>query len=179
MIKPVAELFSSLVAATSLPNLHPALVHFPVALLLTAFGLDLACLVLRRLTWLDRAATTLYVLGALGAGAAYLSGDAAADSMVDLSGAAQAALAEHERFALLTLVAAAVTALLRLLVSWLGRKDKRIVVGAFRFLALAASLATQGLLLVAADHGGALVFEHQLGSVAVQQRALDTEDLEP
>lgn len=174
-----ADPLAALVAATSLPNLHPAVVHFPVALLLTAFGLDLACLVLRRQTWLDRAATTLYVLGALGAGAAYLSGDAAADAMVGLPGVAQAALAEHERFALLTLVAASVTAALRLLVSWLGRKDKRTVVGAFRLLALAVSLATQGLLLVAADHGGALVFEHQLGSAAVQQRALDTEDLEP
>lgn len=179
MTNALSELLSPLLAATSLPNLHPALVHFPVALLLTAFGLDLACLLLRRQTWLDRAATTLYVLGALGAGAAFLSGDAAADSMADLPGVAQAALAEHERYALLTLVAASATALLRLLVSWLGRKAKRTEVGAFRLLVLAASLVTQGLLLVAANHGGALVFEHQLGSPTVQQRALDTEDLEP
>jgi len=179
MTHAASDPLSALVAATSLPNLHPAVVHFPIALLLTALALDLGCLLLRRLTWVDRAATTLYILGAFGAVAAYLSGDAAADSMLGLPGVAQAALAEHERFALLTLVSAAVTAALRLLVSWLGRRDKRLAIGAFRLLALAASLVTAGLLLVAADHGGALVFEHQLGSTEVQQRALDTEDLEP
>lgn len=179
MTNAAADPVSALVAATSLPNLHPAVVHFPIALLLTALGLDLACLLLRRQTWLDRAATTLYVLGALGAGAAFLSGDSAADSTIDLPGVVQAAMAEHERFALMTLVAAGVTAALRLLVSWLGRKGKRLEVGALRLVALTASLVTAGLIVVTADHGGALVFEHQVGTAAVQQRALDTEDLEP
>ena len=70
---------------TSLPNLHPALVHFPIALLLAALGFDLACLFLRRQVWLDRAAAALYALGALGAGAAYLAGRQAADLSDELS----------------------------------------------------------------------------------------------
>lgn len=179
MLDRLDSLLDAMIAATSLPDLHPAAVHFPIALLLTALLLDLACLLFRRQPWLDRAAATLYLLGAAGAGIAYLTGNTAAEGLTDLPGAAQVALAEHERYALMTLVAFAGVGLLRLLVAWLARRDKRVEVGALRLIALAASLGAQVLLLVTADHGGALVFQHQIGVAAVQQRAVDTENLEP
>ena len=52
---------------------HPLVVHFPIALLLTAVLLDLAALVLRR-PGLHRIALWNLSLGALGAGIAVLTG---------------------------------------------------------------------------------------------------------
>lgn len=167
----------------ALPNLHPAVVHFPVALLLTALGFDVACLVVRRWPWVDRAATSLYVLGTAGAGAAYLSGDAAADGMWAVAGEAQAVLADHENGALLTLGAFAVVAVLRWMVSWLGRRDRRIQVGFFRLVALVAAAAAAVLLVQTARLGGELVYTHGLGVTAAPAAAvspdLDPEYLEP
>jgi len=129
--------------------------------------------------WLDRAATALYALGTLGAGLAYLTGDAAAEAMNDIPGVVQVAIAEHQHYALWTLIAFSGVSLLRLLVSWLGRKDKRVAIGVLRLVVLAAALAAQSLLFLTAEHGGALLFKHQLGVGEVQQRAVDTENLEP
>jgi uncharacterized membrane protein len=179
MTSHLRDLLDAALAAASLPNLHPAIVHFPVALLATAFGFDLACLLFRRQVWLDRAAPALYALGTLGAGIAYLTGEAAAEAMTDIPGVAQVAIAEHQRFALWTLIAFSGVSLLRLLLSWLDRKDKRLAVGFFRLLVLAAALGAQSLLFLAAENGWGLVFKHQLGEGQVERRAVDTENLEP
>ena len=54
-------------------SIHPLIVHFPIALLLTSVGLDAAALILRRPGW-HRIALWNLVLGTLGAGAAVYSG---------------------------------------------------------------------------------------------------------
>lgn len=152
-----------LFAQNALPNLHPAVVHFPLALLITAAMLDITCVVTRKWPWLDRAATALWVLGAAALGAAYLSGDQAASTMGRISPSAESVLADHENLAKLTLIAFSVVAVLRLLVSWIGRRDRQVRVGFFRLVALAAALAAQLLLIATADRGGALVYRHGLG----------------
>ncbi|MCG6962825.1 MAG: hypothetical protein LJE95_06080 [Acidobacteria bacterium] len=148
-----------LLSHTALPNLHPALVHFPIALLMTAFAVDVACLVLRRQRWLDRTATLLYVLGAIAAGATYLAGQKAAESLVNVPSSAQPAIYDHEDAAFLTLVFFAVVALFRLLVWY---RDRRAMgwtpLGPFRLLVLAAALVGQFLIARTADKGGALVY---------------------
>jgi uncharacterized membrane protein len=63
------------------PNLHPVLVHFPLALLATAAVVDLGGWLLRRNRRLRDAATLLYVIGTLAALAAYLSGRAASQTV--------------------------------------------------------------------------------------------------
>ncbi len=150
-----------LLAHTALPNLHPALVHFPIALLVTAFAVDVACVVLRRQRWLDRAATLLYALGALAAGATYLSGENAAESLINVPNAAQTAIYDHEDAAFLTLVFFAVVAVMRLLVWYRDRlAAERTPLGPLRVLVLAAALAGQLLIARTADKGGALVYKH-------------------
>lgn len=156
-------MLQTVLAWLELPNLHPAIVHFPVALLTTAVLLDLACVVLRGWPWLDRAASALYLLGLAGAGGAYLSGRQAAAAMYGLPVGAQTTLGDHREGALLTLVAFGIVALLRLLVSWLGRRDKRIEVGFFRLVALLAAAGALTLLLRTAQLGGLLVFRHGVG----------------
>ena len=73
---------NELLSWTSLPNLHPALVHFPIALVPMAILADVLRLIFRRQEWLDRAATGLYIAAALGALAALWAGEQAADGLV-------------------------------------------------------------------------------------------------
>ena len=146
------------------PNLHAMVVHFPVALLPCALLLDIACLGFRKRIWIDRAASTLYVFGTLGAAAAYQSGRAAATEMWKTAGSAQAVLADHQDLALVALLAYCVVTVLGLTVTWLGREDWRIKLGFFRLLALVASIAALVLLLLAAERGGSLVYEHGMGT---------------
>jgi uncharacterized membrane protein len=76
------------------PNLHPLLVHFPIALLCAALAVDLvgwACWCSKPLR---QAATLLYGVGTVGAGAAYLVGRAASQTTW-FPGMAQAVLRQH------------------------------------------------------------------------------------
>src|ERR1700686_4232617 len=60
------------------PNLHPLVVHFPIALLFTAAGLDVLGWMLRCNRSLRFVATVLYVLGTLTIVPTYFIGRAAA-----------------------------------------------------------------------------------------------------
>jgi uncharacterized membrane protein len=63
----------------------------------------------------------------------------------------------------LTLIALSTATLMRLLVTWLGRDDRRISIGLFRLLALPAVLVALAMLAMTADLGGSLVYEHGVG----------------
>ena len=161
------ESLRSLVTDSPFPSLHVMVIHFPIALLFLAPLFDIGCIVFRERVWLDRAAATLYVMGTIGAGAAYLTGQRAAAALQDLSPATESALADHENLAVLTLVALSVASLLRLIVSWLARYDRRINLGIFRLVAIPVTLASLAMLVLTADRGGNLVYRHGVG-VAVQ-----------
>jgi uncharacterized membrane protein len=163
------ESLQALLTDPSYPSLHVLVIHFPVAFVCLAPLVDLACLIFRDQVWLDRAATLLYVMGAAGAGAAYLSGERAAKALVEISPAAESALADHESAAMLTLIALAIATLARLWVSWLARNDHRISLGLFRLAAIPIALVALALLATTADRGGNLVFGHGLG-VGAEQR---------
>lgn len=155
-------MLDQLMSSTALPNLHPALVHFPVALLITALALDLAMLAMRRWTWLDRMAALLYSLGAIGGLAAYLSGRQAANSMRGLNSRAEAAMWDHGDWALITTAVFAVIAVLRVVVARRDSRAERIRLGPMRVIALIGALLGQGLIFETADRGGALVFRHSI-----------------
>jgi uncharacterized membrane protein len=159
----VIESLQSLWTDPGFPSLHVLVVHFPVALWALAPFFDIGCLVFRSRVWLDRAATALYVMGTIGAGAAYLTGDRAADAVGNLAPAAEAVLADHESFAVLTLVALAVATLARVGVIWLARHDRRISVGIFRLAAIPIAIAGLLMLAITADRGGRLVYTHGVG----------------
>jgi uncharacterized membrane protein len=165
MIESLQTLFTN----PSFPSLHVMVIHFPIALICLAPLFDLGCLIVRNQVWLDRTATLLYVLGTLGAGAAYLAGERAAKALSDLSPAAESALADHESSAMITLIALAIVSLFRLWVSWLSRADSRISIGVFRLAAIPLALAGLALLAVTADRGGSLVYGHGLGVEMVNE----------
>lgn len=144
---------------TSLPNLHPALVHFPIALLPVAVGFDLAALFGRR-RWLDKAAAVLYAVTALTAWATLWAGEEAADSLVGVPPQVQSHIGTHSDWGHWSLYALAALALLRLLVTWRDRGGERLSLLPARWLLAVAGLAAIGLVFRTADLGGGLVYEH-------------------
>jgi uncharacterized membrane protein len=158
MIESLRGLFSD----PSFPSLHVLVIHLPIACIFLAPLFDLGCLVFRSRLWLDRTATALYVVAAIGAGAAYLSGHRAASALTEITPAAEATVADHAALALMTLIAASVVAVFRLWVSWLSRNDRRISLGIFRLVALPAAVVALALLALTADKGGELVYGHGL-----------------
>lgn len=156
---------------TSLPNLHPALVHFPVALAVTALFLELVSLVLPRRTWWEHAAALLYALAAVGAVVTYLSGRQAADGVGAISARAEAVLATHADLALWTMLALAAAAVFRVTASLKDSSRPVARLGALRALALGTLLVALALVARTADLGGALVFRH---GVAVKSAGVQT-----
>jgi len=144
------------------PNIHPLLVHFPIALLTTAALVDLAGLALRGNRSLRNAATLLCVLGTVTALAAYATGRAASQT-VRLPGMAHAVVGAHWDWAFRTVCFFGVLSVLRLVFAWPGRPGParaRVAV-----LAL-AGLVGVGLLYETGDRGARLVYEHGVGTSA-------------
>jgi uncharacterized membrane protein len=145
---------------TALPNLHPALVHLPIALALAALGFDFAALAAHTQRWLDWAAAALYAAAATGALAAYLSGRAAEDGLAAVPAAVEPLIASHADWALRTLLALGLLALSRIWTSWRSRGEPGVRLTPTRFaLAVLAAFAAASV-LVTADKGGALVYRH-------------------
>jgi uncharacterized membrane protein len=155
-------------AWTSLPNLHPAVVHFPIALLPAALLFDLTCLLRPTWTWLDRGAAALYALAAAGAGAAYWAGNEAAETLGPLAPTARAILEEHEDLALWSLIALSALAVLRLALAWSEYDRPRVGAGPLRWILLFGGVGALALLATTAGDGGTLVYRH---GVAVQSAA--------
>jgi uncharacterized membrane protein len=159
----VIEALQTLFTEPGFPSLHVLVIHFPIALLALAPLFDIGCMVLRDRVWLDRAAAALYVVGTIGAGAAYLTGKKAAAAVAELCPAAESAVADHESLAVLTLFALAIVTLARVGVIWLARHDRRVTIGVFRLAALPIALAGLVMLALTADRGGRLVYHHGVG----------------
>jgi uncharacterized membrane protein len=141
------------------PNVHPLLVHFPIALLLTAAGLDVAGWALRCNRSLRFVATALYVLGTLTIVAAYVTGRAAAET-VWLPGMAHAAVKEHWDSAFRTVWFFTILTTVRLVLLWRVRADPRPALIALLTL---VGLLGVVLLVETGDRGGRLVYQHGVG----------------
>lgn len=153
------ELLSSY---TALPNLHPAVVHFPVALLPLAVVFDLVGLAWRRQPFWERLAAALYALGALGAALAVWAGERAADSLLDVPPPVQPAIGRHSDAGHLVLYVFGLLAAVRLYLCWRDRRAERLGLVPVRAALAAVGLYGVWLVFAAADQGGALVYRHGL-----------------
>jgi uncharacterized membrane protein len=132
-----------------LPNLHPLAVHFPIALLPLAVGLDLLGIVHGRTELRAVARWTLW-LGTLGAAVAVLTGHEAADVLrPEVGTQAGTLMTTHHDVAMGVLGAAAVLSVWRLI----GAERARA-------LYLAVAVALVAAVVVVADLGGRMVFVH-------------------
>jgi len=151
------------------PNVHPLVIHFPIALLFVAALVDAIALVVReKYPWVQTSSVGLYALGALGAAVAFLTGRDASDS-VDLPAEALTTLNAHADWALYLVWFAGLYALVRVVALRFDR-DQRLIV----HLPLAV-LGLVGLVLVqqTAERGGQMVYQHGVAVAAASGDAHD------
>ena len=139
------------------PNLHPLIVHFPIALLAAAGAVDVADLLLRGREPLRNAATWLYVAGAATAVAAYFSGvEAGRTAALTPAGAGLAAA--HADWAFRATWLFAFFASVRLAMSYAIRPSGWLVAASLVIAAVGLAALVQTV-----RHGSRLVFEHGVG----------------
>lgn len=155
-------MIDTLLSQTSLPSIHPALVHFPIALAATALLADLFSVLVPRWKSSFDVAVWMYVLAAIGGIASFLSGRNAAASVGAISVAAESALSAHADLALTTVVLLQLTAALRLF-GWFLRRSNRRAGGIVIAVSILAMIAANGVLAMTADRGGSLVYRHGVG----------------
>lgn len=147
------------------PNLHPLVLHFPIALLVVASGFDLIGLLSRdRGTW-RRTADWLYAFGAATAFLTWYTGTLAADS-VFLPTDANAVLTEHADLGKYTMWFFSAYAVIRVGISFTSIAAR----GLFRGLFFVLGIAGIVLLTVTATHGAELVYRYGVGVEAVETR---------
>jgi uncharacterized membrane protein len=135
-------------------DLHPAVVHFPIALGVVGAVAELLYLILRK-SWVKWLGPILLTLALAGSGVAYFSGQAVHDKAVD-QGVPHAAIEEHEEACVWALGALGLATLL----AWAVRpKGKGIWLSALIALLAAATTLRTGYL------GGELVYVHGAGRV--------------
>lgn len=139
----------------SATHLHAMIIHFPIALLMAGFLSEILGMVTKK-EFFKNAAVFLLLLGALGAIAAYISGNLAGEGIEE--GPLKNPLELHELAATVTVWLAVATALFRVVIFFLKYKRRWVTwVFIVLFAALAGSVATTGY------YGGQLVYKHAAG----------------
>ncbi len=139
-----------------MPDLHPMIVHFPIALLAAGVLLDAAG-VFRFGERVRLAAVLLIVAGALGAVAAMLSGGWAEHAAENIVGI-ERALEAHEELGRIAAWSALAYAVLRLVAEYVWRRA--VLVHMLR----AAGLLVLAVVLYTGHTGGGLVREYAAGT---------------
>ncbi len=140
--------------------LHPAIIHFPVVLILLGTFVAFVAVFWRK-HHAPVLGAALLTLGALGAWAAVETGKSDGGLAENLSPQAAALLDEHQDWAEHTLTLAAIAAVAGIASVWLFRFP-RIARAVAVATALIASLASYALYQTG-HRGGALVFRHGVG----------------
>ena len=138
------------------PNVHPMIIHFPIAVLTIAVLFDFIYQIWDR-NWLSKSTLALYFLGTLSASAAFITGKIAVDSVI-MPMQAELTVSNHSDMALYTLLFFTLYSLIRILFWWKSKLAKLVKIAFFIFALL-------GLLLIfkTADLGGKLVYKYGVG----------------
>lgn len=139
------------------PNVHPMLVHFPIAIFITAIVTDLSHLLWKK-EWLRKTVTSLFVFAALAALATYFSGKQAID-IVSVPMRAELTASNHADWGLYTLLYFSLFAVTRAFLFWKGLDRKTGVA----ILLFCGGLAGAALIGKTADLGGKLVYKYGVG----------------
>ena len=141
------------------PNIHPLIVHFPIAILVTAGLANLISFFISKKWWDEAKNTILYAFGGIAAIIAYYTGKAAADT-VFLESEAQSVLTEHADWALWLVWFFVLYAILRLAFHWFSLFEKR----SFKFIAFITVLPGLFMIYETAEYGGKMVFGYGVGT---------------
>jgi uncharacterized membrane protein len=141
------------------PNIHPMLVHFPIAIILLAVLMDFLNFFLPDKWWDDLKTTILYGVGAISALFAYYTGTLAADT-VFLPSQAQSVLNDHADWAFWTVWYFGLYAAARIVLHWYKMMDKF----SLRIFVFIIALPGVFLLFLTGDNGAKLVFGYGAGT---------------
>lgn len=130
--------------------LHPKLIHFPIALFLSAMGLEVLSLVFKKDSP-HRTALHIYILAAVITPLAVLTGMQDA-KRINLN---HPILTTHKNFALLTMW----VSLISLPIFWFIRKNIKV----FRIVFLIFTLIIVTFVTVTGHNGGRMVYEYGVG----------------
>jgi uncharacterized membrane protein len=153
-----------------LPNFHPMVVHFPIALIFIAVLADIFGIVKKQPEWISWTAVSLYILAALGAIAAFLTGRAALET-VTVPAQARAVLTGHENLALYTMWSLIVYGAIRVVFLFVAVKP---------YIKNALIIPAIGIIIlisITADRGGELVYAHGVGVAAAQTSQIAVTDI--
>ncbi len=156
-----------------IPNIHPFVVHFPVALIVIAVVTDVVRVFVQRFLWLNKTSLFLYITGTLGLMAAYITGQQAVD-LVNITGDAISVVSSHEDWALYTTIFFIVFTIVRT-VTYLQNREQRFV---FRAVMALIALAGGGMLWHTGELGAKLVFKHGVAVGEIDRLQERVESLE-
>jgi len=153
-----------------IPNIHPLIVHFPIALLVLAVLFDAARLLFKQEDWLEKAMLALYTTGLLGLIASFLSGRQAVDT-VSVTSDAVPVVTTHEDWALYTMIYFLVFTAIRFMPWW-----KDLEKGVFQPILLVIAFVGIGMLWKTGDLGAQLVYKHgvAVGEIDRLQQQIET-----
>jgi uncharacterized membrane protein len=136
-------------------DLHPMIVHFPIALIIAGFLADTLYLFYKQESWLSKAGFGLMILGTLGACAAYLTGVLFTSEPTE--GGIVGIYELHHTGAWITLTVMLLASLLRIyaVVKHREKRFRRIIYGLYLVGTAAVSFA--GFI------GGTMVYRYMLG----------------
>jgi uncharacterized membrane protein len=146
------------------PNLHPLVIHFPIALLIVAAFADLIDTLIGRPKWLASAATMLFACGSVGAIVACLTGQQALDTVL-MPGMGHPIVQAHRMWAIATAVYFSVLTVIRFATAFRAPLARR-----YRFVLLLAAVVGVVGLQQTAERGGRLVYEHGVGVIGSSLR---------
>jgi len=152
-----------------MPNFHPLLVHFPIALIVVIVILDFLAIITRKKLFTDTATLATY-FAAVGGALAVVSG-LFAEETVWHTEAAHELIETHEVFGLISLGIIVVLAIFRL-----AFRDK--LSGGLKWVAFVIALAGAGTVAYGSYLGGEMVYRHGTGVKAAEDCAAKEASLE-
>jgi uncharacterized membrane protein len=136
-------------------HFHPMTVHFPIAVILIGFVIDLASIFVRKDTCLPKMGYYLQIFGMIAAIAAFGTGYYLTSPM---QGEAGIMRDEHKLFATLTLVCIILSTMLRVLLNYLKKEGSWI-----RWISLGFYLMAFIFVIYTGYLGGHLMMDYMMG----------------
>lgn len=152
----------------TLASLHPKVVHFAIALLLTYVLFEFLYLILKK-DFLNKSATLILFFGVLGALASLLTGNQAyhyAENLFDNYNVKipLGLIDEHEEYATITLYWFLGILVIRFLLN-----IKNIFKGWIQIIVFVLALVGVYWIYETGEHGGELVYKHGVGTKVIEQ----------
>ena len=155
-------------------QLHPQVDHFSVALLIVAVLIDLVASLAPNRIWLRYTALTLMILGAIAAGASFLTGDAEADRIWNALGQpAKDVLKTHAQLGEYLAITFGVLAVWRILIQVAG------FMAGSRMIYLVVSIVAIIVLGYQSHLGGVLVYDYGAGTALMAAAPVPSETASP